>query len=124
MAEGQSRSKTFIVEHLDPELGSWSALEYQTIAKESTESATKFCLSSVPKTLELSPELRAANSVIIEHRSVDEIFIDCRDSVCLLDPAASQDLHPDDGILFNVFLFGGILGMGIHLTSKMSVDTS
>lgn len=31
--------------------------------------------------------------------------------VCLLDPSATKELSPEDGETFDVFLFGGILGM-------------
>lgn len=36
-----SIGKTYIVEHLDDELGPWSKLEYMTIAKESHENGAK-----------------------------------------------------------------------------------
>lgn len=36
-----STGKTYIVEHLDDELGPWSKLEYMTIAKESHENGAK-----------------------------------------------------------------------------------
>ena len=33
--------------------------------------------------------------------------------MCLLDPSAAKDLSPEDGKTFDVFLFGGILGMEV-----------
>lgn len=112
MAEGQpSKTKTYIVEHLDPELGPWSSLEYQAITRESVDANVGFCLSSVPKSLELPPELRAIQGLTIEHRSVEEMLGDRKQRVCLLDPAAKVELCPQDEELFDVFLFGGILGM-------------
>ena len=39
-----SVGKTYIVEHLDDELGPWSKLEYMTIAKESHENGAKVYL--------------------------------------------------------------------------------
>lgn len=101
----------YIVEHLDPELGPWSALEYQTIAEESEKAGVKFCLSSVPEHLDLTSKLRANKHLVIEHRSVEDIFQSENGRVCLLDPAAKDELKPDDGRAFDVFLFGGILGM-------------
>ena len=101
----------YIVEHLDPELGPWSALEYQAIAEESQQQGVKFCLSSVPKDLQLPSELREKQSLIVENRSVEDIFKTSAERVCLLDPAAKAELRPEDGSTFNVFLFGGILGM-------------
>lgn len=111
MAKEQRNSQVYVVEHLDPELGPWSALEYKTIAEESSQAGTKFCLSSVPKSLELPPELRIIASMTIEHRSVEEMYGDAKDRVCLLDPAAKEELSSSDGDQFEVFLFGGILGM-------------
>lgn len=102
---------SYIVEHLDPELGPWSTLEYLSIAQESADAGAKFCLSSVPKLMSLPPELQNLEALIIEHSSVEELFQEDRGRVCLLDPAATIDLSPEDGDKFDVFLFGGILGM-------------
>lgn len=100
---------TFVVEHLDPELGPWSALEYKTIANESKEAGCEFILSSVPDSLLSSEELKdvGANA---RGDSVETYFADKKQKICLLDPAAKQELEPDDGQKFDVFLFGGILG--------------
>ena len=102
--------KTFIVEHLDPELEEWSSLEYRSIAKESDASNADFFLTSVPKELKLPSKLQGATGLQIEHRGVEEIYADRKDRVCLLDPAAKKELSPEDGETFDVFLFGGILG--------------
>ena len=90
---------TYVVEHLDPELGPWSALEYKTIATETSKVKANF----------LTEELRAVPGLVIETRSVEQIFFN-KERVCLLDPAAKDELSPKDGDLFDVFLFGGILG--------------
>ena len=108
-AHTHTQAHTYMVEHLDPELGPWSALEYKAIAAESTKAQVNFVLSSVQDTLELPVELRAVPGLVIEPRSVEQIFND-KERVCLLDPAAKDDLSPDDGKVFDVFLFGGILG--------------
>ena len=104
------RNHNYIVEHLDPELGPWSSLEYQTIAQESAEAGVKFYLSSVPQALGLPAELRQITSLVIEHLSVEELFQTNKERVCLLDPAAKAELSPEDGEHFDAFLFGGILG--------------
>jgi len=100
---------TFVVEHLDPELGPWSALEYKTIARESSEAGCDFILSSVPTSLLQSKEL---NDVGASARSdaVELYFAHQKDRICLLDPAAKQELQPSDTQHFDVLLFGGILG--------------
>ncbi|KAH7094559.1 SAM-dependent RNA methyltransferase [Paraphoma chrysanthemicola] len=102
--------KTFVVEHLDPELEAWSSLEYATIAAESHSSGAKFLLSSVPTTLKLPENLQHVQGLAVETRGIEEIYADKKDKVCLLDPAASKDLSPEDGDTFDIFLFGGILG--------------
>ena len=102
---------SYIVEHLDPELGPWSTLEYRSIAQESAEAGARFILSSVPKVLSLPSELRNTGTAIIEHLSVEELFENDQERICLLDPAALVELSPEDGTRFDVFLFGGILGM-------------
>lgn len=102
--------KTFVVEHLDPELEEWSSLEYFTIASECHATGASFLLSSVPEELKLPQKLQEAKGLNVEARGIEEIYADKKDRVCLLDPAASKDLSPEDGDHFDIFLFGGILG--------------
>lgn len=103
-------SKTYIVEHLDDELGPWSELEYLTIARESHLNGSKFCLSSIPPSLALPEALKAAPGFTADGRSVETLYADDKSRVCLLDPSATKELSPEDGDKFDVFLFGGILG--------------
>lgn len=104
-------NKTYVVEHLDPELGSWSALEYSTIAKECASSGATFCIKSVSKTLTIPRVIQDLQSAIImETRGIEELYENKKDRICLLDPAARTELSPDDESLFDVFLFGGIIG--------------
>jgi len=103
-------AKTYVVEHLDDELGPWSELEYLAIAEESHKAGSKFCLSSLPPAFKVPAALQAAPAFIAENRGVEEIYASNKSRVCLLDPAAAKDLSPEDGDNFDVFLFGGILG--------------
>lgn len=103
--------KTFIVEHLDPELGPWSELEYIAIAKETQETKGNFLLSSLPTEFKVPAALNGIPAFKPEHRGVEELYADNRAKVCLLDPAAAKDLSPEDAEMFDAFLFGGILGM-------------
>ena len=103
-------TKTYVVEHLDPELGPWSALEYTAIAQESHAAGADFCLSSVSDALELPIEFQSLPNFHVERRSSEDIYSDRKAKVCLLDPKAEKELNPSDGELFDVFLFGGILG--------------
>lgn len=109
-SRGRAQPKIYVIEHLDPDLGPWSALEYRTIAQDSHRTGGSCCLTSVPEALELPAELRALPGLQVERQSVETVFAHVRDRVCLLDPAAGQELSPEDGDLFDVFLFGGILG--------------
>lgn len=109
MAQVPHKACTYVVEHLDPELGPWSAFEYKAIATESAMARVRFIVSSLQRTLELPAELRGVPGLNFDNRSVEEIFSE-RERVCLLDPAAKEELRPSDGDEFEVFLFGGILG--------------
>lgn len=105
--------KIYVVEHLDPELGPWSALEYAAIAQESCDAGALFCLSSVPEALKLPPELQDIEGLEVDRRGVEVVFAGRKERVCLLDPAAAKELRLEDGETFDVFLFGGILGRPI-----------
>jgi ribosome biogenesis SPOUT family RNA methylase Rps3 len=115
------KPKTYIVEHLDPELEAWSALEYGAIARESHAAGSAFVLSGVHAETPIPPELAAAPDLTIEQRSVEDLYPagdgdgdgdgrPRRSAVCLLDPAAARELAPEDAERFDAFLFGGILG--------------
>ncbi|KAJ5714305.1 uncharacterized protein N7483_011486 [Penicillium malachiteum] len=104
------KTRAFVVEHLDPELGPWSALEYACIARESHDRGARFLLSSVPAELQMPADLAATRGLEVEQRSVEDVFAHCKERVCLLDPSATVELSPEDGDNFDVFLFGGILG--------------
>lgn len=104
-----AEKKVFVVEHLDPELGPWSGLEYKTIANESRQAGCDFILSSVPTSLLASDELKEVGAQA-KTESVEDYFADRKDRICLLDPQASDELSPADAARFDVFLFGGILG--------------
>ncbi|KAL8721372.1 MAG: hypothetical protein Q9181_007717 [Wetmoreana brouardii] len=110
--------KTYIVEHLDPECGPWSTLEYITIAKESTDAGAYFYLSSAPADLDLPKTLKHTEGFNVDYRGVEEIYRESKDRVCLLDPAAKEELSPSDADRFDVFLFGGILDRTSELRKK------
>ncbi|GAM87202.1 hypothetical protein ANO11243_052240 [Dothideomycetidae sp. 11243] len=110
--------KAFVVEHLDPELEEWSALEYLAIARESRDAGCHFYLSSVSPDLKAPSGLKDCKGTVIEQRSVEEIFASIKDRVCLLDPAANDELSPTDAEKFDVFLFGGILDRTSELRKK------
>lgn len=104
--------RTYIVEHLDPELGQWSELEYIAIARETQRAGNTFMLSSLPEEFKVPEKLAEVPAFKAEKRGVEEIYGEGngKERVCLLDPQAEKDLNPDDRNEFDVFLFGGILG--------------
>lgn len=109
-SRARGTGKTYVVEHLDAEMGPWSTLEYRCIADESQRAGARCYLSSVPESVQLPEELEGLPSLEVSHRSVESLFADAKAKVCLLDPAADVELSPKDGDEFEVFLFGGILG--------------
>lgn len=102
--------KVYIVEHLDPELGPWSELEYIAIAQESQDSGSSFTLSSVSPDFKVPEPLKAIPVFKATQSSVENIYAATKNTVCLLDPSAEKDLSPEDAQEFGTFLFGGILG--------------
>ncbi|KAF4345440.1 carboxypeptidase D [Fusarium beomiforme] len=110
--------KTFIVEHLDPELGPWSELEYLAIARETQATQGSFILSSLPPTFQVPTDLASNTAFTAEQRGVEELYAANKSRVCLLDPSAAKDLSPEDGENFDAFLFGGILDRTSELRKK------
>ncbi len=111
-AAEHKRPHTYVVEHLDPEIGPWSSLEYISIAQESWSSGNAFLLTSVPGSLKV--ELHADErfrGIQVRTQGIEELLANEKDKICLLDPAAKEELSPKDGDTFTTFLFGGILGM-------------
>ena len=102
--------KTYVVEHLDPEIGPWSTLEYGCIADEAQRARAHCYLSSVPESLQIPAELRGRSNLEVTSQSVETLFGHQLDRICLLDPAAKDELQPGDGTRFDIFLYGGILG--------------
>lgn len=112
---------TYVVEHLDPELGPWSSLEYISISLESSSTGNSFLLTSVPQALQL--EIQADErfrEIRVRTESIEEFLANEKEKICLLDPAAKEELSPKDGDIFTTFLFGGILGMMDHIASGFS----
>lgn len=103
--------KTYVVEHLDPELEAWSALEYQTIARECLEDEANFLLTSVSPDLNIENHFHNIENTKIARSGIEDLYgQDGQGCICLLDPRAERELSPQDSEQFDVFLFGGILG--------------
>lgn len=121
LSAGRGSEKVYVVEHLDPELGPWSALEYQYIAQEVHRAGARCCLSSVPRTVDVPEQLKGLPGLEVTDQSVEMLFGSRKSRVCLLDPGATVELRPSDQGMFDVFLFGGILGASCSLRSLRSV---
>lgn len=104
------KSYTFVVEHLDPELGPWSALEYKCISEESSQASCDFILSSVDSSLKVQMDAESWAHVQVKSEGIESLYSEKKERVCLLDPRAKLELRPADSETFDVFLFGGILG--------------
>ncbi|KAK0256732.1 hypothetical protein LTR91_000214 [Friedmanniomyces endolithicus] len=111
METATPKKHTFIVEHLDPELEQWQALEYKCIYQECKDSGANFILSGVANASETQKQLGLPSDAV-QKQSIEALYSspEARQRVCLLDPKGEQDISPEDGELFDVFLFGGILG--------------
>jgi len=107
--------KTYVVEHMEPEIGAWSTLEYITIAKETADAGSQFYLTSLqpqladslPQNLQPLVDRKKFTATTTEVPLLDGLT---SDRVCLLDPQAKEELSPEDGEMFDWFVFGGILG--------------
>ena len=93
-----ARRHVFVVEHLDPELEEWQALEYKCIYRECKDSGAEFILSgladpeAVQKQLGLPIESLKREGVEVLYSAPD-----AKSRVCLLDPKGEKDISPEDG---------------------------
>ena len=111
MASEKACKHTFIVEHLDPELEEWQALEYKTIHQECEDSNSQFILSGLTDPANAHKRL-GLPMTSLQQQVVEKMYPtpEARRKVCLLDPKGEKDISPEDGEDFDAFLFGGILG--------------
>lgn len=93
----------FIIQHLEPELGKWSLIEYKHISSF-LGGPEKLWITNV-KELTKQDELKDYATVIPE--GVGTLNLE---NVCILDPEATQTLTPEEAQSIDYFLFGGILG--------------
>ncbi|KAI9027639.1 SAM-dependent RNA methyltransferase [Phycomyces nitens] len=100
--------RSFIIEHMEDAMHEWCVLEYkhmlQNIGPDHLyfSGLTDKCLESG-----MPEELKAAHchqEDVLHLPNVDP------SEICLLDPAGTSELAPEDGDKFKYFLFGGILG--------------
>lgn len=111
-------NKTFVIEHLEPQLWKWCKFEYENISK------------IVGKANLLFTNIKRKNKFLesigkVENGRIFDLGLD-KKRFCILDPEAKDVLSPEDAVKFDYFIFGGILGddpprkrTGPELTSFM-----
>jgi hypothetical protein len=106
----------YVVEHMEPEIGPWSTLEYIAIANETTADST-FYISSLHDSLAanmpetLKPILESNPRFVATNKDITTLAAGVpKERICLLDPRAEKTLSPEDSGEFDWFVFGGILG--------------
>ncbi|KAI5820423.1 SAM-dependent RNA methyltransferase [Pyronema omphalodes] len=106
----------YVVEHMEPEIGPWSTLEYIAIANETTADST-FYISSLHDSLaanmpeSLKPILESNPRFVATSKDITTLAAGVpKERICLLDPRAEKTLSPEDSGMFDWFVFGGILG--------------
>jgi len=101
-------------------MGEWSQLEYATISTECSKTGGKLYLTSLSSLLlgNLPARLHdhiASGRLIATSAEVSQLLEIKGQRLCLLDPAAEMDLKPEDGEIFDAYVFGGILGYSRHI---------
>ncbi|ODV94528.1 hypothetical protein PACTADRAFT_44203 [Pachysolen tannophilus NRRL Y-2460] len=101
----------YIIEHMEAGFTEWVILEYFTIINE--VGPENLMLTSLPATMTENdiPKKLLDAGLQWTTKDVSEITGDTpKTKVCLLDPAAKEDLAVTDANNFEYFVFGGILG--------------
>ena len=93
----------FIIEHLEPEIGAWSFIEYEHISDEVGKDNIWFTNVDNKDIKKISKLGKAID------KRIKDVGLDMK-RVCVLDPDASEKLKPEDAEKFDYFVFGGILG--------------
>lgn len=108
--------KIFIVEYLDLELGFWFEFEYFVIVNEMKDNGGKFIFLSLLDGFQVLQGLEVNEVFIVEKWGVEELYVVNKVCVCLFDFVVVKDFLLEDGEIFDVFLFGGILGRFMKLS--------
>lgn len=102
----------YIIEHMEDGFSEWVILEYGQIARDLAKLGQELWLTSIKEGLEIPAALRGIANLKWTREDVKSYLPPdtIAERVCLLDPAADQELVPSDSEKFDYFLFGGILG--------------
>lgn len=92
----------FVIEHLEPKLYSWCALEYKHISKLVGKNNLLFTNIKSHSAQQKLSQFGKVSSVSVSRLGLP--------NVCVLDPEAKKTLVPNEAKKFSYFVFGGILG--------------
>lgn len=101
-----SPTMKYVIEHMEEGFSEWVVLEYSQIIREVGKE--NLILSSIPEGTVIPQPLVDLGLQWTSDECVT--FMEDKNRVCLLDPAAETDLVPEDASKFDYFVFGGILG--------------
>lgn len=101
----------YVIEHMEEGFSEWVVLEYSQIIRDVGKE--NLVLTSLPKTTTDNDIPKPLRDLGLQWTTDECVTLDGgldTSRVCLLDPAAEQDLEPADAPKFDYFVFGGILG--------------
>jgi len=98
---------TYIIEHLDKELGNWSLIEYENIGKKVGKKNLLFSNVKDKKDIHKLMKFGAVSPLPVYRLP----FIKQKQNkICVLDPEAPKLLSSSEAKKYDYFVFGGILG--------------
>ncbi|KAM9911466.1 Rps3 or RNA methylase involved in ribosome biogenesis, SPOUT family [Metschnikowia aff. pulcherrima] len=101
----------YVIEHMEEGFSEWVILEYSQIIRD--VGRENLILTSLPKGTTENDIPDRLLSLGLQWTTDECVTLDGglkSDRVCLLDPAATEELVPQDAPHFDYFVFGGILG--------------
>lgn len=100
LAQKRMKPPIYIIEHREPRLWRWCEIEYESISK------------TVGKDNLLFTNIRNGTKKLARYGEVLNVSVKELNlkKACILDPAASKELTPQEARSFDCFVFGGILG--------------
>lgn len=101
----------YVIEHMEEGFSEWVILEYSQIIRD--VGRENLILTSLPASTTEADIPQQLKDLGLIWTTDECVTLDGglqKDRVCLLDPAAEQDLSPQDALKFDYFVFGGILG--------------
>lgn len=98
----------YIIEHMEPGFSEWVVLEYSQIIRD--VGPENLLLTSLPQGTTEEDIPKPLLDLGLRWTTEECISFVQKERVCLLDPAATTDLVPQDALSYDYFVFGGILG--------------